>query len=108
GPMGAAQLAAVMPILTENQVLNFTTAWSPVPMSPECTYCFRPNMSPIEIAEPRLAWIVKETGIKKVAILGPNDETGQQTSAKLKPTYEALGVEASYDSYERDRVDFSS
>jgi branched-chain amino acid transport system substrate-binding protein len=108
GPLGSAPLSAILPVTTENKVLTMTMAWSSVAMKKEYPYSFRPLLTSREVAMPQLKWILSKVHVKYVAILCPNNESGQATGGDALEAYKALGVPAvQLEMYESDRNDFS-
>lgn len=108
GPLGSAPLAAILPITTENKVLTMTMAWAGVAMQKEYPYSFRPLLTSHEVAGPQLKWILGKEKVTHVAILGPNNDSGQATGGDAQDAYKAAGVaNIDFEKYEADRTDFS-
>jgi branched-chain amino acid transport system substrate-binding protein len=64
-------------------------------------------MTSTETAKVLIPYVVKKLKVKKVALLGPNDESGQDLSATDIEEYKKLGVEILYNEfYERAQQDF--
>ncbi|CAN5178151.1 ABC transporter substrate-binding protein [soil metagenome] len=107
GPEGSAPLLAVQPITEKNQVITSTLGFTGKALSPEKPYSFRTVLTTVEFAEPQVAWMVKNFGVKKAATLLPNDETGQAMVGDLDAAYRKAGGNlAVKEFFERDRVDF--
>jgi branched-chain amino acid transport system substrate-binding protein len=107
GPVGSASVLAIQPITEKNKVIVMTLGFTKKALAADHPYTFRPNVTTVEIAQPQINWLVKTQGIKKVGVLFPNDETGQQAARDLEPAYGKAGAELSTkEFFERDRVDF--
>ena len=107
GPTGSAPTLAVQPITEKNQVLTSTLGFTNKALATDKPFSFRPVITTYEIADPQIAWLVKQHGIKKAGGLFPNDESGQVISRDLEGAYKRAGGELSAkEFFERDRVDF--
>lgn len=107
GPVGSASIMAIQPTTEKNKVIVMTLGFTVKALTADHLYTFRPNVTTVEIAQPQIDWMVKNLGIKKVGVLFPNDETGQQAARDLEPAYKKAGAELSTkEFFERDRVDF--
>ncbi len=106
GPWASPAVVAVLPISTQNKVMTMLGAFTGVAMKPEYPYTFRATVTPAEFAEPVLTWIHKKTGLKKMALLGPNNESGQLFERVNEPALKKMGVEVIKESYEDGRTDF--
>lgn len=107
GPVGSSSVLAIQPITEKNKVIVMTLGFTNQALTPEHPYTFRPNATTVEISQPQIDWLVKTQGIKKVGVLFPNDETGQQAARDLEPAYKKAGAElTAKEFFERDRVDF--
>lgn len=108
GPMGSAPAVAVLPLMTQGQLITMTMAFTPKALSEEFTYSFRPVISTQEFSDPQIEWVVNKLGSKRIGGLFPNDESGQQVAEANAAAYEAVGAEfVSKEFFERDRVDFT-
>jgi len=107
GPTGSAPTLAVQPITEKNQVLTSTLGFTNKALSPDKPFSFRPVITTYEIADPQIAWLVKQHGVKKAGGLFPNDESGQVIARDLEAAYKRAGGELSAkEFFERERVDF--
>ena len=107
GPTGSAPTLAVQPITEKNQVLTSTLGFTNKALGTDKPFSFRPVITTYEIADPQIAWLVKQHGVKKAGGLFPNDESGQVISRDLEGAYKRAGGElAAKEFFERDRVDF--
>lgn len=107
GPVGSASVLAIQSITEKNKVIVMTLGFTIHALTADHPYTFRPNVTTVEISQPQIDWLVKTQGIKKVGVLFPNDETGQQAARDLEPAYRKAGAELSTkEFFERDRVDF--
>lgn len=108
GPMAGASVNAVLPIATPNGVLTMSMGFTRESMKPEHPLSFRAVPTTAEYAKPYLSWVAAQTKIKSVVVVGPNDSSGQTTADDAVPVYKAAGVDATFESYERSRTDFTA
>jgi len=107
GPVGSAVVLAVQPITEKNKVILLTLGFTSKALEPGKFYTFRPNVTTAEISQPQIDWLVKSFKVRKVGVLFPNDETGQQAARDLEAAYGKAGAELPVkEFFERDRVDF--
>lgn len=107
GPLGSAPALAVLPVTTENKVITMTMAFTPKVLSPDLPYSFRPVLPTEIFSDPQIKWVVQNLGVKRVAGLFPNDESGQQVGADVERAYVAAGATfATKEYFEREQVDF--
>lgn len=107
GPTGSAPTLAVQSITEKNQVLTSTLGFTNKALAADKPFSFRPVITTYEIADPQIAWLVKQHGVKKAGGLFPNDESGQVISRDLEAAYKRAGGElAAKEFFERERVDF--
>lgn len=107
GPTGSAPALAVQPITEKNQVLTVTLGFTNKALAADKPFSFRPVITTLEFAQPQIAWMVKQLGVKKAGGLFPNDESGQVIARDLEQAYRKAGAEmTAKEFFERDRVDF--
>lgn len=108
GPTGSAPTLAVQPTTEKNSVITSTLGFTDKALSAAKPLSFRPVLTTMEFAEPQIAWMVKNQGVKKAGGLFPNDESGQVIARDLEAAYKRSGGElAAKEFFERDRVDFT-
>ena len=108
GSLGTAPVRALQSLAERRGVLMFTTAWGASIKGPQFPLTFTQMSTPHEIAPP-LVRFVKERhpDIKTVALLNPNDSTGQESEAIARKAWEDIGVKVvSSDWYERGTAEF--
>jgi branched-chain amino acid transport system substrate-binding protein len=108
GSLGSAVVLATRPVIEENKIISFGSAYSPKVLSPSNTFTFRTNPTMGEIIPPMLKWIKDSNpGIKKVGLLGPNDESGWSILAEFISNSKQFGLEVvAEDYYERNTTDY--
>jgi len=107
GSVGSACVLAFKPVTEKAKVLVFGNGYSKKILTPDTQYMFRVTMTSTETANFLIPYVVKKMKVKKVALLGPNDESGQDLSATDAEQYKKLGVEIVYNEfYERAQQDF--
>lgn len=108
GSLGTAPVRALQSLSERRGVLIFTTAWGASIKGPKYPLTFTQMSTPNEIAYPLVKFVQeRHPQIKTVALLNPNDATGQETEAIARKAWESLGVKViSSDWYERGTAEF--
>ena len=108
GSIGVAPARALQSLTERSGVLMFTAAWGNSMKGPKFPLTFSQMNSPNEIAGPLIAEIKKlHPAVKTVALLNPNDATGQETEKVAKAAWEKNGVKVLVsDWYERGTSEF--
>lgn len=108
GTAGSAPMVAVLPITTQNKIINMTLAFTEKATTEDTPYSFRSVLPTGVFAKPQIAWVVEELGVTRIAGLFPNDESGQQLAKDNEAAYEAAGAQfVSKEFFERERIDFT-
>jgi len=99
---------ATRPITEPNKVLTFHTCFTPKAISPQFPFTFRAIPSMGETIGPMFTWIQKNTpNVEKIAVLGPNDESGWSINAEYIFKSKKFGMEVvAEDYFERNTNDF--
>jgi branched-chain amino acid transport system substrate-binding protein len=107
GSIGTAPVRALQSLTERKGVLLFTTAWGASIKGPNYPLTFTQMNTTLEIARPLTSFIAKTHPLKTVALLNPNDATGQETEKIARQAWEAAGVKVvSSDWYERGSSEF--
>ena len=108
GPMGSAAGLAAQEITEPNKVFFVGDSFTPKFLGPKKLFSFRTTMTSFEFALPMTKWFKeKYPDLKKIAITGPNDESGWETAGSGIEAHKAIGHEMVFqDYYERGTVDF--
>ncbi|AET94057.1 branched chain amino acid ABC transporter periplasmic ligand-binding protein (plasmid) [Burkholderia sp. YI23] len=108
GSLGTAPARAMQSLTEREGVLLFTTAWGASIKGPKSPLTFTQMNTPIEIAPPLVRYVKQvNPKIQTVALLNPNDATGQETEKIARKAWEAVGVKVvSSDWYERGTTEF--
>lgn len=108
GPMGSAAGLAAQEITEANKVLFVGNSFTTKFLSPKTLYSFRTTMTMAEFSLPMAKFLAEKfPQAKKVATIGPNDETGYDVSGFNKKALQAAGQEVIVQEYfERGTVDF--
>lgn len=107
GSIGTAPVRALQSLTERKGVLLFTTAWGTSIKGPNYPLTFTQMNTVKEIARPLTAYIAKSHSMKTVALLNPNDATGQETEKIARKAWEDAGVKVvSSDWYERGNSEF--
>lgn len=107
--MATAAVSALQAVSEKANVLTFTAAWGNRLRGPNFPLTFAQANTATEII-PALYKYVKELypEVKTVAIINPNDASGQDVEKLAKETWGELGVEVvSSDWFERSATDFA-
>jgi branched-chain amino acid transport system substrate-binding protein len=106
GTAGSAPALAILPITTKNKVITMTLAFTDKATTPETPYSFRSVLPSAVFAKPQVGWVVNKLGVKKVAGLFPNDESGQALFKDNEAAYNAAGAKfVSTEFFQRERTD---
>jgi branched-chain amino acid transport system substrate-binding protein len=108
GSLGTAPVQALQSLSERQGALLFTTAWGPSLKGPKFPLTFTQMNTPFEIL-PRLIRYVHEAHpeAKTIALLNPNDATGQDTESVAKKIWTETGVKIlTSDFYERGTTEF--
>lgn len=108
GSLGTAPVKALQSLSEREGVLHFTTAWGSTIKGPKFPLTFTIMNTPNEISFP-LTGYIKEANpsIKTVALLNPNDASGQETEVIARKAWAAAGVNViSSDWYDRGTTEF--
>jgi len=108
GPMGSAAGLAAQEITEVNKVLFVGNSFTTKFLGAKKLYSFRTTMTMAEFSLPMLKYLKeKYPNAKRMAILGPNDETGYEVTGFNLKAHEAVGHEIVFrDYFERGTVDF--
>lgn len=108
GSLGTAPVRALQSLSERMGVLVFTTAWGNEIKGPDYPLTFTQMNTPLEILEPLISYVADaHPEAKSVAILNPNDSTGEQTEAVSNTTWQQAGLDVlSSDLYERGTTEF--
>jgi branched-chain amino acid transport system substrate-binding protein len=108
GPMGSAAGLAAQEITEANKVLFVGNSFTTKFLGAKKLYSFRTTMTMAEFSLPMLKFLKeKYPNAKRMAILGPNDETGYEVTGFNLKAHEAVGHEIVFrDYFERGTVDF--
>lgn len=108
GSISSASVLAFTPLTEKAKVLTLINGYAKKSVNPKNTYAFRVLQTSTESAKVIIPYVLKKhPGIKKVALIGPNDESGQDLSATDAAEYKAQAREIVYNEfYERSQKDF--
>jgi len=109
GSLGTAPARAMQSLTERAGALMFTTAWGPSIKGPKYPLTFTQMNTPLELVEPLIRYIkVTHPQIRTVALLNPNDASGQDVEKIAKQVWEAVGVKViASDWYERGTTEFA-
>ncbi len=108
GPMGSAAGLAAQEITEANKVLFVGNSFTTKFLGPKKLYSFRTTMTMAEFSLPMVNFLKQKfPQAKKIAVIGPNDETGYEVSGFNVKAYKAEGQEVIFhDYFERGTLDF--
>lgn len=108
GSLGTAPVRALQSLTERQGALLFTVAWGASIKGPKFPLTFTQMNTPNEISQPLVGFVKQaHPQIKTVALLNPNDATGQETEQIARKTWEAAGVKVVVsDWYERGNSEF--
>lgn len=108
GSLGTAPVRALQSLAERQGALVFTTAWGASLKGPDHPTTFTQMNTPGEILPMLIGYIVEQhPDAKTVAMLNPNDATGQETEEIAAKVWDEQGVEVvASDYYERGTTEF--
>lgn len=108
GSLGTAPVKALQSLSEREGALHFTVAWGSSIKGPKFPLTFTTMNTPNEISFPLTRYIKEANpGVKTVALLNPNDATGQETEMIARKAWAAAGVNViSSDWYDRGTTEF--
>jgi branched-chain amino acid transport system substrate-binding protein len=108
GSIGSASVMATRPITESNKVITIHSCYTPKAIAPELPFTFRHSSSMGETIGPMFKWAKeKYPNLKKIAVLGPNDESGWSINAEYILKSKKVGFEVvAEDYFERNTNDF--
>ena len=110
GSIGTAPVRATQALSERQGVLLFNTGWGKSIKGPDYPLTFTQMNTPFEILGPFFGYIKgQHPDLKTVAMITPNDTTGQEVEPVAIETWNSLDVEVvSTDRYERGTTEFQS
>jgi branched-chain amino acid transport system substrate-binding protein len=108
GSLGTAPVKAMQSLTERQGVLLFTTAWGFTVKGAEFPLTFTQMNTPFEILPKLIPFIAEENpDAKTLAMLNPNDASGQDTEEVAQKVWQDTGIELlSSDFYERGTTEF--
>ncbi len=108
GSVGTAPARAMQSLTEREGVVMFTTAWGHTIKGPKFPLTFTQMNTPPEFVESLVPYIKQaHPNIKTVALLNPNDATGQDLEKMARAAWEKAGVKVvASDWYERGTTEF--
>jgi branched-chain amino acid transport system substrate-binding protein len=108
GSLGTAPVKAMQSLTERQGVLLFTTAWGSSIKGPKYPLTFTQMNTPFEILPNLIPYVHNaHPDAKTLAMLNPNDASGQETEAVANDVWKKSGVELlSSDFYERGTTEF--
>ena len=110
GPVGSPAALGAITVTNAAGVLTFTSGFAPAILKNDAkaAYNYRIGNSSAEFAPPLIDWLKKTyPQVKTVAVVVPNDATGQTAAAALTAIYKRDGFEVWNESYERGTKEFT-
>ncbi|MEX0583098.1 MAG: ABC transporter substrate-binding protein [Sneathiella sp.] len=110
GSIGTAPVRATQALSERQGALLFNTGWGKSIKGPDYPLTFTQMNTPFEILAPFFGYIKEQhPDLKTVAMITPNDATGQEVEPVAIETWNSLDVEViSTDRYERGTTEFQS
>jgi branched-chain amino acid transport system substrate-binding protein len=110
GPIGSSAVLSTVAVTTPAQVLLLSNGFAPQILKNDAKspYNFRMMNSTVEFGPAMIKWYRENfPKAKKVALIGPNDPTGQAVLPQLEAYYKANGFEVWKEYYERGTKEFA-
>lgn len=110
GPIGSPAVLGVVSATNPARVLALTNGFAPAVLKNDAKspYNFRSWSTNVEFAPAMIKWLHEnQPQVRKVALIVPNDATGQAALPILTAAYKANGIEVWSDSFDRGTQEFS-
>ncbi|CAB3838045.1 ABC transporter substrate-binding protein [Achromobacter deleyi] len=110
GPIGTPSVMAVVPIVNEARVIMLSNGYAPdiLKQGGQNGYNFRTMNSNVEFGPAMVKWLKENRPqARKVALIVPNDATGQVVMPTLGKAYQDAGYTVWSESYERGSKEFA-
>ena len=104
---GSVEIAAVKPVSARNGQLTWNAAYANNAEEPKYPLTFQVSPPPAIWADLIIKRALKTFPIKSVVIVVPNDQTGTDVSGVDAKAYEANGVKARTEFYQRGTTNFA-
>ena len=108
GPVGSPETTGFRPVAARSGIVNFSSSYMRDVISPEFPLAFHALQAPITWGPILIKTAADQFKLKSVLIIGPNDQGGTDGSSQLKVIYEAAGVKATTDYYQRGTPNFAA
>ena len=109
GPIGSPSVLGALPVTTKANAIMMSNGFAENILRNDAgsPYNFRVVLSNVEFAPAMVNWLREEReDLKKVALIYPNDATGQAIVPTLTAAYEENGFEVWAEGYERGSKEF--
>ncbi len=110
GPIGTPSVMAVVPIINQARVIMLSNGYAPdiLKLHGKEGYNFRTMNSNVEFGPAMVRWLKENRPeARKVALIVPNDATGQVVMPTLGQAYKDAGYSVWSESYERGSKEFA-
>jgi branched-chain amino acid transport system substrate-binding protein len=110
GPVGSPPALGVISVTNPAKVIALTNGYAPQILKNDNKdpYNFRIYPTNIEFGPPLIKWLKENApGVKKVAMLAPNDAVGQSVAGALADDYRKQGFEVTLELFERGIKEFT-
>jgi branched-chain amino acid transport system substrate-binding protein len=108
GPIGSACVLAITPITEANKILAMVNSYTSKALGPDKPFTFGADRTMGETLPPMIKYVQKNyPNIRKVGLVGPNDESGWSILLEYRANAEKIGYEiVAEDYFERNTSDF--
>jgi branched-chain amino acid transport system substrate-binding protein len=110
GPVGTPVVLSTIAVTNPGKTIVMSNGYSDAVLKNDAhaAYNFRIMDSETEFAPAMIAWLHKtQPQLKSVALIGPNDATGQAVLPVLKHLYEANGFKVTVETFDRGMQEFT-
>lgn len=107
GPVGSNEVAGVKPIAVRNNMLVMANSYGKQVIGPSWPLVFHFGPGPSGWADPIIKAAKARFGMKKVAVVAPNDQGGTDTGSVDAEIYRKNGITATEEYYQRGTTNFA-
>ena len=107
GPIPTTELTGFLNVARRQGIVNFSTSFGKTAISADFPLAFQKVPNPNAWGESLIASAREILAFATVAVVSPNDQGGQEAGESAAHAYEANGVEATLEYYQRGTSNFS-
>lgn len=107
GPVLSPENTGWKPVANRNNIVSFATSFAADVIGPDYPLNFHKTQSPPAWGPPVLQAVKDHYHLNSVLLIGPNDQGGTDAITALSKLYDAVGIKAFSEYYQRGTTNFS-